>query len=495
MNNADFEGTIDFKTHHGDLSVVAAVLAVMAPDPPTGGSGTHTEPTMLVCEVGPDGLWLVLGTSAQPCRVRMPLVASPIQVEAARFHLPARILRMAAAQRPKQDKPRRRKADRTQRRMPSSAFRPREPNDVHDGPMSWMIVPHESRGQLTFGTFTFHFASPPVILPPEREVYAQGEVRAISPESLRGALLAARPAAGRDREDPPNWCQVEIVDGQARAANKRMYAVHQSSSLTDLRLRIACADIGTLTALMAHLDRTATILRSQGDLIVMDDGRLSVGFRQPREPLPFLQPIESLPRSLYLDCAADKFKQILDLAQSLIPTGREARDGLQVQLQLVLNEDGAVLRASGIWEKNVLQRHDIGVMMTPEQVRAVRERLSHGPRTDVDIEPVDEVPEPPTPITASLAAAASGDTETTCESVEASEDRVFELGRYPFAELVRAAVHVRAALLRLEFIDAKAIVLSVTANDYSTTYLIPARAEDTMPGLPGRRSTRKGGPM
>jgi hypothetical protein len=466
------EEAIHFQTYHSDLLLLRDITAAMLPTPIAAEPGANTVGDTLPCEVAPDGLRVAFCHDSIGCDLRVPFAAGTTSSGTGLFHIPAQILRLAALQVVK-NKPK----PKTGPTLLQATIRSLAPRAIYHGvpdePVHWTFLPRTSDGKLLYGGAKLKFSASADTSTPLEEDPGLSDPVQISPDRIRTALLATKPAAATKIDALPKLSQVAIEDGVACASNERMYAYHSDMALAGLSFRVAATDIPVLTSLMRHLDPTATTLRTAGRMCVIQDARLTIRFTQPFDTLPVIKPRSRLQPTLVMQCEHSELMKLVDIAFLTARTNPDAQRRLQLHLRVALIDGEIALKADATWNDDRWGmdrfRGDLrSIIMEPEQTRSLRERLSPPPSPTLtpDHKHAEEIP------------------------ARQEAPPAIELGRYVVSDLLRAIRPLRSGLLRLEFIDDRALIVSETTVEYSTDYVMTSRTQEDTYGLPQRRSKR-----
>ncbi|WP_157085585.1 hypothetical protein [Methylobacterium sp. Leaf99] len=448
------------------------ITATMLATPIAAEPGANTVGDTLPCEVAPDGLRVTFCNGSISCELRVPYTLGTLSSGNGRFQIPSQILRLAALQVVK-NKPKTKTAL-ARLQATSRSLAPRAIyQGVPDEPAHWTFLPRTSDGKLLYDGAKLNFsASADTSTPLEKDPGLSDPVQ-IFPDRIRTALLATKPAAATKIDALPKLSQVAIEDGVGCASNERMYAYHSDIALAGLSFRVAATDISVLTSLMRHLDRTATTLRTAGRMCVIQDARLTIRFTQPVDTLPVINLRSSLQPTLAMQC---EHKELIELVNKAFLTARtdpDAQRRLQLHLRVALIDGEIALTADATWRhpKSGMDRFRgnlRSIMIEREQARSLCERLSP----------------PPSP---TLTSDRKHTEEILARHVAPS---AIEIGRYVVSDLLRAIRPLRSALLRLEFIDDRALIITETTAEHSTDYVMTSKTQEDTYGMPQRRSKR-----
>lgn len=461
------EDAIHFETYHGDLLVLRDVAATMLPTPVATEPGAQVADTSVPCEVAPDGLRFVFCDGPVSCQVRVPFADGTMPSGTGRFQIPAQMLRLAALQvvknKPKPKNPSTR---------PQSSSRSLAPRAIYQGvpdeAAHWTMTPRKSNGQLLYGGTDLNFSAPTDTSMPWEEDLGLNEPVQILPDRVSAALRSTKPAAGTRIDALPKLGQVAIDAGVACASNLRMYAFHSDTALDGLSVRVAESEISSLTSLMRHLNPTATTIRTSDRTCVLEDARLTIRFTQPFDTFPVIKPRSLLMPTLAMQCEHSEITRLITIALIIAGSESEARRRLQLQFQITLVDGQIALKIDAAWGVHRCEGSIGSITMQPEQASDLRGRLSPSPSgaLDPDCEHAGEV------------------------TVQHEPVRVIKLGRYVASDLLRAIRPLRSGLLRLEFIEDKALIVSETMAQHRTDYVLVSGTQDETHGLPQRRSKR-----
>ncbi|MGU3662591.1 hypothetical protein ACLBX9_00150 [Methylobacterium sp. A49B] len=461
------EDTLHFQTYCGDLLVLRDVAATMLPTPVATEPGAQVEDTSVPCEVTLDGLRFTFSNGLVVCQVRTPFAHGTTPSGAGRFRIPAQILRLSALQVVK-NKPKPKNAS-TRPNSSSQSLIPRAIyQGVPDKAAPWTITPQTSAGQLLLDNTVLTFPAPTDTNMPWEEGPELSEPVRILPDRLSAALRLTKTAAATRRDALPRWSQVSIQDGVACASNLRMYAFHNDNALDRLLLRVAESDISTLTSLMRHLDPAATTIRTSGRMCVIEDARLTIRFEQPFDSFPVIKPLSLLKPTLAFQCEYSAIMRLISQALIVAGSDPDAHRRLQLHLRVTLIDGQINLKNKTTWGKNCCENSLGSIILEPEQASDLRGRLSpsRSEARHTNREDLVEAPEQPSPAPA------------------------IELGRYVASDLLRAIRPLRSGLLRFDFIDNKALIVSETMAQHRTDYILVSGTQDETHGLPQRRSKR-----
>lgn len=461
------EDAIHFQTYHSDLLVLRDVAATMLPTPVTTEPGAMVADHSVPCEVARDGLRFTFANGPVRCQVRVPYAGGTIPSGAGRFQIPAQILRLAALQVVK-NKPK----PKVPSTRPQSSSRSLAPRAVYQGvpdeAARWAMTPRTSSGKLLYGGTDLNFSAPTDTSLPWEEDPGLNEPVRILPDRVRAALRSTKPAAATRIDALPMFSQVAIEAGVACASNLRMYAFHSDTALDGLSLRVAEAEISTLTSLMRHLNPTATTIRTSDRTCVLQDDRLTIRFTQPFDTFPVIKPRSSLTPTLAMQCEHSEITRLITVAVIIAGLDSEARRRLQLQFQITLVGGQIALKIDTAWGVSRCECSLGSITMEPEQASDLRARLSRSLSPALD--PVCE--------------------HAGKAGVRDEPARAIKLGRYGASDLLRGIRPLRSGLLRLEFVEDKALIVSETMAQHRTDYVLVSGTQDETHGLPQRRSKR-----
>lgn len=463
----DPDEAIRFQTYHSDLLMLRDITATMLPTPIAARPDAKAADIQVSCEAAPDGLRIAFLDGPVTCRIQAPFAGGTAPSGAGRFQIPAQILRLAALQAVK-NKPKPKKAT-THPLLANTSLAPRATyQGIPDRPADWTIKPRTSDGRLLYGGTDLNFTAPTDTSTPWEEESGLSEPISISPDRICAALRAAKPGAATRIDALPRLSQVTIDDGVAYAFNQRLYAFHSDPALAPLSFRVAESDISKLLSLMRHLDPTSTTFRTSGRACVFQDARLVICFTQPFDALPVIKSRSLLEPTLAMQCEHAELTRLVDIALCTAGADQDAHRRLQLHLRMALIDGQIALKMDAAWKANRFRRDGCSVMMEPEQASNLRRRLSLSAAQTRDL--------------AGEHAADPSEDHGTASSIE--------LGRYVASDLLRVIRTLRSGLLRLEFIEGKALFVSEIMAEHRTDYVLVSRTQDDTHGLPARRSKR-----